>query len=116
MIDVEVLVAGGGPAGLLTAACLAKRHRVALIDRAALGTTSKYWVTTERRLVKHGLADCILHRAPAMVLGTFLGSRVATSGDLAVVNDELLLRVLIDRCRQRDVILAENSELLNLCW
>ena len=114
--EVEILVVGGGPAGLLTAAYLAERHRVALIERGVLGETTKYWATSLRRLEKHGLGDCVLYRPTSMIVGTFLGGYLETSGDLVVVDDQLLMRRLVERCRSRGVMLAEQCSLLNLSW
>jgi 2-polyprenyl-6-methoxyphenol hydroxylase-like FAD-dependent oxidoreductase len=51
-----------------------------------------------------------------MTVGTFLGGRVVTEGDFAVVDEELLLSDLVERCRQRCALLAERSTLLNLSW
>lgn len=114
--EVEILVVGGGPAGLLSAAYLAERHRVALIERGTLGETTKYWATSLRRLEKHGLGDCVLFRPTSMVVGTFLGGELETFGDLAVVDDQLLMHRLVERCRSRGVLLAEQCSLLNLSW
>jgi|SRR6185503_3376167 len=114
--DLDVLVVGGGPAGLLTASRLANRHRVAVIERGALGTTSKYWVTTTRRLKRHGLAECILYNPGGMTASTFLGGFFRTTGDFAVVDDQSLMRVLLERCRSQGVQLVEKCSLLNLRW
>lgn len=114
--EVEILVVGGGPAGLLTAAYLAERHRVALIERGVLGETTKYWATSLRRLEKHGLGNCVLYKPKSMIVGTFLGGYLETSGDLAIVDDQLLMSVLVERCRKRGVLLAEQCSLLNLSW
>ena len=116
MTDVEILIIGGGPAGLLAAACLAERHKVALIERGTLGKTTKYWVTTERRLTQHGLMHCQLNRNTAVVVGTFLGGLVKAYGDLVVVGELLFLRELVDRCVRRSVILSERCSLVNLRW
>lgn len=101
---------------MLAASQLAFRHDVALIEQGSLGATTKYWVTSERRLKLHGLTDCKRLKAPAVLLGTFLGSHARAAGDFVVVDDQLLLRVLIGRCRDNGVILAERCALLNLSW
>jgi hypothetical protein len=51
-----------------------------------------------------------------MIVGTFLGGYLETSGDLAVVDDQLLMRRLVERCRSRGVLLTEQCSLLNLSW
>lgn len=114
--EVEIVVVGGGPAGLLTAAYLAERHSVALIERGVLGETTKYWATSQRRLEKHGLGDCVLYRPSSMIVGTFLGSYLKISGDLVVVDDHLLMKHLVERCRLRGVLLVQQCSLLNISW
>lgn len=114
--EVEILVIGGGPAGLLTAAYLGERHSVALIERGVLGETTKYWATSIRRLQMHGLEDCVLYKPSSMVVGTYLGGYLETYGDLVIVDDQLLMRYLVDRCRNQGVLLADRCSLLNLSW
>jgi flavin-dependent dehydrogenase len=114
--DVDVLVAGGGPAGLLAAAGLAQRHRVALIDSTALGNSSKYLVTTTARLDRNGLLECLRYRAESLLVGTFLGGHSIAWGDIAVVDEELLAKILIGRCQVRGVKVVEGCKLLKLSW
>ena len=114
--EVDILIVGGGPSGLLAASKLANRHRVALIEKESLGTTSKFWVTTDRRLRKHDLDHCVLHRTSKMVAGTFLGGQASAHGDFVVVDDQEILGTLVERCRERGVRLIENCSLLNIRW
>jgi flavin-dependent dehydrogenase len=114
--EVDILIVGGGPAGLLAASYLAERHNVALIERGLLGETTKYWLTTFRRLEKHALSECVSYKASSMVVGTFLGGHLETFGDLVVVNDQLLMSLLVKRCKRRGVLFAEHCSLLNLKW
>lgn len=116
MKTTDVLIIGGGPAGLLAAAQLSREHRVTLIERGVLGQTTKFWGTTERRLRRHGLEDLVLHRPTRMSASTFLGAHLAVQGDFAVVDDPRLLAELLARCRSRGVELLENCELVNLRW
>ncbi len=114
--DVDILVVGAGPAGLLTASYLAPKFRVGLIERGEIGRTTKYWVTTESRLRRHGLSDCVLAKPPAMIVGTFLGGQVSATGDLVVVDDARLLNTLVERCQLGSVILEGGCQLLNVAW
>lgn len=114
--ETDVLIVGGGPAGLMAATYLSQWHRVTLVERGKLGETTKCWVTTQRRLQRHGLGSCVLETPSRMTAGTFLGAGLAARGDYAVVDDKQFLRTLLDRCVAQGVQMEENCRLLNLSW
>lgn len=114
--ETDILVVGGGPAGLMAAKYLSRLHRVTVIERGKLGETVKCWVTTQRRLHRHGLSDCVLETPSRMTAGTFLGAGLAATGDYAVVDDRQLLRTLLNSCTSQGVSLEENCRLMNLSW
>src|ERR1017187_4134245 len=106
-MDVDVLVIGGGPAGLLFASYLGERYRVLLIERGALGNTSKYWVSTPRRLALHDLDHCVRYQASGLLVSPFLRGVVEAAGDVVLVDEDALLATLVSHSRSRDVILRE---------
>jgi 2-polyprenyl-6-methoxyphenol hydroxylase-like FAD-dependent oxidoreductase len=51
-----------------------------------------------------------------MIAGTFLGGNISVNGDFAVVDDQKILKILIERCKRQGVLFTENCDLLNLKW
>ena len=114
--DIEILVAGGGPAGLLVASLLAQHFQVAVVESGVIGHTNKYWVTTSQRLALHGLDTCVRTQPCRATFGTFLGGFAAAKGDFAVTAEEDILRLLADRCRKAGVTVHEKSAAEAVHW
>lgn len=112
----DVLVAGGGPAGLLAASLLGKRFHVLVAEQGVVGRTDKYWVTTSQRLALHGLADCTRLVAGRATFGTFLGEPAAVAGSLAVTSEEDVLARLVARCSLASVGIHENCPVEAIRW
>lgn len=110
----DVAIIGGGPAGLLLASKLGREVSTALIERSQLVRTTKYWVSTRRRLDSHDLGHCAAPTSGRLVVGTFLGSEVLATGDLAVVDEDRLLEELSRRCAHEGVQVREDCELLSM--
>jgi flavin-dependent dehydrogenase len=110
----DILVVGGGPAGLLLAEKLGRQLKVCLLERSRIGQTPKFWLTTAERLARHDLLAAAQNSATRATLGTFKGSFAYAEGDFAVADEAALLRILMDRCVQASVCLIENTKVLNV--
>jgi len=110
----DIVIMGGGPTGLLLAAKLGGQHSVRVIERNQLGVTSKFWLTSEKRLIQHDLCAASLYRSDRVTLGTFLGSMAYAEGDFAVIDDKVLLNLLLERCRRTNVQLHEKTKVLSI--
>jgi hypothetical protein len=61
--DFDIIIAGGGPAGLSAAAELSKNFKVLLIEKNVLGTTFASWYSYEDRIKTHNLEDAVAFRS-----------------------------------------------------
>jgi flavin-dependent dehydrogenase len=110
----DVLVVGGGPAGLLLAGKLGVNLNVCLLERNIIGQTSKFWLTTEKRLARHGLLGAAQNQSSRTTIGTFQGSIACAEGDFTVVDDAALLTILKDKCLCASVRLIEKTKVLSV--
>lgn len=109
--DFDVIIAGAGPAGLLLASHIGKYFKILVLEKASVGRTTKFWVSTKRRLELHSLLDCAIHNATTVSMGTFLGGRAVATGEFVVTNEHKLLLTLAERCRKVGVEILENTQL-----
>lgn len=110
----DIVVMGGGPTGLLLATKLGFHLSVRVIERNQLGQTSKFWLTSEERLIRHDLGAATQYRSKRATLGTFQGSFAYAEGNFAVINDKILLDLLLERCRESNVRLVQNTKVLSI--
>lgn len=100
---------------MLLATRLSGRLRVAVLEKAQFGETTKFWLTNHERLARHGLEDCIRFSTNRAVVGTFVGSPAVAIGSFAVVDEARLLGALVQKCREQGIMLLEKTEALSFC-
>ncbi|MGB5782571.1 MAG: NAD(P)-binding protein, partial [Eudoraea sp.] len=58
----DIIIAGGGPAGMSAAAELSKDFKILILEKKKPGTTQTTWYSYEDRAVKYELEDAIAVR------------------------------------------------------
>ena len=112
----DIIIAGAGPAGLLIGSKLAGDLRVLILDRGTIGNTTKFWLTSNQRLQRHGLEGAVAYRTDRGSIASFLGGYALAIGDYAVVDDRILLMTLSRRCQERGAELVDNSAVQCIRW
>lgn len=107
--DYEIAIIGGGPSGLLLASKLAPSRNVLLVERHRVGSTQKFWVSTEMRLSAHNLTESIVYRANRATIGSFWGSTAEAVGDFSIIDSHLMLSTLRERCEALGVQIYEEA-------
>ncbi len=59
METFDIIIAGGGPAGLSAATELSKTHSVLVLEKKVPGTTSATWYTYADRVAEHSLEEAV---------------------------------------------------------
>ena len=107
----DVIVLGGGPAGLAAAIRLAERGiSVLLLEKGILGKTAKTWLTFYEGLNNFGLQECIRNRNLRTVFSCYLGSRYTMERDFVVpIHEERALQLLRDRAVRAGAVVREEE-------
>ena len=71
----DVIIVGGGPAGLGSALHLAEKGMdVLLLEKNRINTTPKTWLTFDHIIEKYGLEECIRNRFSKVTFSCYLGN------------------------------------------
>lgn len=98
----DVVIAGGGPAGLSVAADLARGGRVLLLEQRPLGTTFATWCSYMDRVVEHGLEDAVAFRADHLHFRSPSASHDMLD-DCVVLDHDAVMRIWLERARRAGV-------------
>ena len=96
--DFDIIIAGGGPAGLSAAAELSKNFKILLIEKNTLGTTFASWYSYEDRVKNHNLEDAVAFRSSYLhFVAPSLEHKMRD--DVVVLDHEKTLQIWIDRAK-----------------
>ncbi len=97
-MEFDCIIAGAGPAGLALASVLSPKHRVCVIDRGEIGTTSKSWASFRDLVGSLGLGDSIANsRIDKLEFGHYLGAKWVFTDTYCQLDERKLLGALIAR-------------------
>ncbi len=94
--EYDIIIAGGGPAGLTVAGELAATFRVAIIEKNEPGHTSATWYSYADRAEKYGLNDAVVFRTKHI---RFVAPSVThyMKDDCVVFDHQKVMQILLDR-------------------
>jgi flavin-dependent dehydrogenase len=115
MLSTEVVVAGGGVAGLLIATGLGSNHEVILLERRCDLPRNKYWLTdAESVRAVPGLESCVAHWCDALDFVAYDGLRATIRGRYALWDTDRLIDHLERSAVQQGVQLRKGFRLYSL--
>jgi len=110
----DIIIIGGGPAGLIMAENIDPKLSVLLIEKGKIGFKEKYWVNTLSKTHHHRLSEAIVNYENAMVFKTYLGTELVIPGEFVTLCEEKLLEILLKRIRGNgNVEIIEECEMYN---
>ncbi|MBN2753361.1 MAG: NAD(P)/FAD-dependent oxidoreductase [Candidatus Goldbacteria bacterium] len=110
----DVIVLGGGPAGLTAAREISKTGlKTLLIEKNYIGSTPRSWITWYSGLKKAGCASAVKHRIDTLVFSSYLGGAYELKkSDSAVVDTKKLLLMLKARAIKAGAEIKEKEAVL----
>jgi len=97
--DFDIIIAGGGPAGLSAAAKLSKKFSVLLVEKEELGKSTKSWYSYGDRIKAHKLDDAVVFRTDHLhfVAPNFKHDMM---DDVLIVDKDKVLQIWLERARK----------------
>ena len=97
--DFDIIIAGGGPAGLSAAAELSKNFKVLLVEENVLGTTYASWYSYGDRIKKHNLEEAVAFRSNYLY---FVAPTLEHKmyDDVAVLDHDKVMQIWSERAKE----------------
>ena len=115
--EYDVIIAGGGPAGLSTAIELSKNLNIntLLIEKNKIGEKSHCWSVMKNHLEVFNLQNSINYECDHFTYSFGNNSRKVRS-NLSIVDDKKLLSHLKKRINKNNCKIKEDTKFLNYCY
>ncbi|MFC1585795.1 FAD-dependent oxidoreductase [Fibrobacterota bacterium] len=114
--NYDVIILGGGPAGLGCAVNLAERGiSVLLVERHDISSTSKTWLTFDDVLKKYALEECIRNRFSEILFSCYLGNSYAFANRdfIYPIHEEKALALLARRATAQGAVIKDKEPFIN---
>lgn len=117
MLSTEVVVAGGGVAGLLIASALAQEVSVILLEQNDSLPRNKYWLTDERAVAENvQLSECIDTRYGFLDFIAYDGLTATVRGNYCLWDTNRLIETLSNELSSRGVQILTGHRFYSLSY
>jgi len=105
-MDYDIIITGGGPAGLSLAAELSKEFRILIIDKKKIPSTTCSWYSYYDRIKKYGLEKAILNRCDGILYESRNYSSLMKD-DCVVLDEKMVLKIWYDKAKNNGLVTKE---------
>ncbi|MBN2468151.1 MAG: NAD(P)/FAD-dependent oxidoreductase [Deltaproteobacteria bacterium] len=112
----DVIVLGGGPAGLASALHLAEHGvSVLVLERKAIGTTQKSWLTFDYIIKDYALEECVRNAFVDVAFSCYLGNSYSFKNHdfIYPLHEERALEVLAQKAKSSGALVHDEEAFIN---
>ena len=113
MKKYDVVIAGGGPAGLSLAADLSKDFDVLVVEKEKAGTTTRSWYTFQDRIKKNGLNDAVVATPENVTFYMDEESNITYKDKHALVNENCVLKIFKEKAESNSCKIISNTPVID---
>ncbi|MFH2021005.1 MAG: lycopene cyclase family protein [archaeon] len=108
----DIVIVGGGIAGLALGSQLSKKHKVVIIEKGKICNSHKPWTTEKSIATKFGLENYIAVSFKKSFVSSFSGKKIFINADLVTMDDLGVLDFYKKEIRKHGSIVHENCKLI----